>query len=364
MKKLLIATAAMAVVAGAQAQSSVSVYGIVDLGVNSIESKVTGALNESYTTTGNGKGSLSTNRIGFKGTEDLGAGQKANFLFEVETDAADGTLTKATRESWVELASQNAGSVRLGRTTGLAHRVVAGNLASGANNAVGALAYYAAPTSGTSASLDATAANRIHGITNSMVFVDRSITYVSPTMSGVTVSGQYAENRNNDTTVADADRISTRGLSVDYAVGNLSLSAVSQNMNTKSAQGTDDLNKLTAFGATYNFGVAKLYALQGKNKSLNGLTEVQSSESKVTTIGAQLPISAKLNAWVEASDGETNTSSTATSYDRKGYQVGARYSLSKRTDLYAIYGQQQATKRSNDYKYELIGMAAGIRHSF
>jgi predicted porin len=362
MKKLLIAAAAMAVVAGAQAQSSVTVYGIMDLGINSVESKNTGATNESYSTTGQGKGSLSSNRIGFKGTEDLGGGLKANFVFEFENGAATGDLENAQRESWVELADDKMGSLRLGRTTGLAHRVVAGNLASGANNAVGSLAYYSAVT-GTS-TLTNTAANRIHGIGTSQVFVDRAITYVSPTVGGLTVSGQYAEDNTNDTTSADADRVSTQGVSVGYTAGKLTLSAVSTQINTKTASSADTLNKFTAYGATYDFGVAKAYVLNATNKTKNGLTEVQSAKDTVTSVGFQIPLSAKVNAWVEYGDGETDTGTASSSYDRDGYQVGVRYSLSKRTDLYAVYGDQEAKKVSDGAKSTLTGYAAGIRHTF
>ncbi len=363
MKKLLIASAALAMVAGtAQAQSSVTVYGIMDAGINMVESKATGTTTESYSTTGQGKGSLSSNRLGFRGTEDLGGGLKANFTFEVENGAATGDFENAARESWVELADNNMGSLRLGRTTGLAHRVVAGNLASAGNNAVGSLAYYSAVT-GTS-SLDATAANRIHGIGTSQVFVDRAITYVSPTMSGVTVSAQFAEDRVKDNTAADSDRTATQALSIGYNVGKLSLSVVSSEINVKTAANADTKNKFVAYAANYDFGVAKAYILNAQNKSLDGLTEVQSSKSDVTSVGFQIPLSAKVNAWVEYGDGKTQTTSTSTTYDRTGYQVGARYSLSKRTDLYAIYGSQEAKKQSNGDKYTLNGTAAGIRHTF
>ncbi len=369
MKKLLIATAALAMVAGtAQAQSNVSIYGIIDLGVNNIESKATGATTESYSTTGQGKGTLSSNRIGFRGTEDLGGGLRANFQLEYEHGPATGNFEQSQRETWVELADSKMGALRLGRTTGLSHRVIAGNLASGANNAVGSLAYYA-PINGTSGTdqLSATAANRIHGIgasTQSQVFVNRAITYVSPNMSGLTVSGQFAEDRNNDTTAANADRASTAGYSVAYTAGKLSLSAAQQEINAKTEAATDTKNKVTAIGGNYDLGMAKVYALYAKNKTINGLTEAETSKSEVTSVGVQIPVSAKVNAWVEYGDGETRTSSTSTSYDRKGYQVGARYSLSKRTDLYAIYGQQEAKALNNGNKSELTGYAAGIRHSF
>ncbi len=374
MKKLLIASAALAMVAGtAQAQSSnVTIYGIIDLGVNTVEATTTGAAKESYSTTGQGKGSLSSNRIGFRGTEDLGGGLRANFMLEYEHGPATGNFEQSQRETWVELADQKMGSLRLGRTTGLSHRVIAGNLASGGNNMVGSLAYYT-PVNGTAAvttsgseysGLDATAANRIHGIgTNSQVFVNRAITYVSPNVSGFTLSGQYAEDRRNDSTARDADSTRIQGYSVGYVAGKLSLSAASLESVTKTDSSTAVKNKVNTIGGNYDFGVVKAYALYAQNKTLN-IANTEQSKSDVMSVGLQVPVSAKVNAWVEYGDGETKTTDRATSYDRTGYQVGARYSFSKRTDLYAIYGEQDAKKASNGDKSELKGYAVGVRHTF
>ena len=84
MKKLLIATAAFAMVAGtAQAQSSVTVYGILDMGYVS-ESKKTQSATATTDVTGINTGAgLSGNRIGFRGTEDLGGGLTAGFVYEL-----------------------------------------------------------------------------------------------------------------------------------------------------------------------------------------------------------------------------------------------------------------------------------------
>jgi general bacterial porin, GBP family len=76
MKKSLFALAALTAFAGAaQAQSSVTLYGILDTGV---------AYNNNASTAGSSTaavdGILNTSRWGFKGTEDLGGGLKANFV--------------------------------------------------------------------------------------------------------------------------------------------------------------------------------------------------------------------------------------------------------------------------------------------
>jgi len=78
MKKSLFALAAVGAFAGAaQAQSSVSVYGVVDgsFTATTNKSKTTAAGSEVTTNqrnTVNGDGALSTSRLGFRGNEDLG----------------------------------------------------------------------------------------------------------------------------------------------------------------------------------------------------------------------------------------------------------------------------------------------------
>jgi predicted porin len=102
MKKSLIALAALSAFAtAAQAQSSVSVYGILDAGYSASDADVlryVGSSN-SYTKDSRessgvtGVGSESTSRLGFRGTEDLGGGLKANFLFETGLNPATSTIT-------------------------------------------------------------------------------------------------------------------------------------------------------------------------------------------------------------------------------------------------------------------------------
>jgi predicted porin len=106
MKKLLIATAALAMVAGtAQAQSSVTVYGLLDVSTVSTDSNALATNVVTKTTNTGGDGQLSGSRLGFRGTEDLGGGLKANFVAEFgfsPTEANNG-LASGTRLGFVEL---------------------------------------------------------------------------------------------------------------------------------------------------------------------------------------------------------------------------------------------------------------------
>jgi predicted porin len=108
MKKSFLALAALAATAGlAQAQSAVTVYGNIDLGVF----KKTGStLSE---------GRRDNNRLGFKGVEDLGDGLKALFQMEIRYDPDVGTIEGTTRplfqgQSRVGLQG-SFGTLRVGR---------------------------------------------------------------------------------------------------------------------------------------------------------------------------------------------------------------------------------------------------------
>ena len=116
MKKSLLAIAAMTAFAGAaQAQSSVTIYGVLDVGVmgqsnsDMINGSTAGASaplgqgalgnsTKTSTATRNGNafgfmsGGESTSRLGFKGSEDLGGGTKAIFQLEQQFSSDNGSL--------------------------------------------------------------------------------------------------------------------------------------------------------------------------------------------------------------------------------------------------------------------------------
>jgi predicted porin len=111
MKKSIVALAALAsltAVGTAAAQSSVTLYGRMDASIGS--ERV-----DDVSTTKLYSGNLSTSRLGFRGSEDLGGGLKANFQLEAALTLDDGTTGgfKFNRASWVGL-SGGFGAVRAG----------------------------------------------------------------------------------------------------------------------------------------------------------------------------------------------------------------------------------------------------------
>ncbi len=119
MKKSLITLAVLASVTGvAMAQSSVTVYGIVDASLVKVTDKSTELQS----------GTWSGSRVGFRGTEDLGGGLKANFDiqhgFAVDTGKNRTEGSFADRQAWVGL-SGGFGDLKFGNTL-TSHDDVAG----------------------------------------------------------------------------------------------------------------------------------------------------------------------------------------------------------------------------------------------
>ena len=114
MKKSLLALAVLGAYAGvASAQSSVTIFGVVDLSVNQIE-------NGNLKTTSMQSNQLNSNRLGFRGYEDLGGGLGAGFWLEGGMTNENGTGGTRrgfnfARKSTVSLFSQRGGELRLGR---------------------------------------------------------------------------------------------------------------------------------------------------------------------------------------------------------------------------------------------------------
>ncbi len=129
MKKSLVALAALAVAGVASAQSSVTLFGVVDAsisGYSNTSRDLNGAtfLNPFYLNQGSVKVSrrelansgYNSSRLGFRGTEDLGGGLAASFWLEAPISNDDGSQGVATfaRRSTVSL-SGGFGEIRLGR---------------------------------------------------------------------------------------------------------------------------------------------------------------------------------------------------------------------------------------------------------
>jgi predicted porin len=301
MKKTLIALAALASSA-AFAQSSVTVYGLVDAGVfKSIGSDVTQL------------GSATASRVGFRGTEDLGGGLKANFTVENRFNPDTGAQANANAfwhgRSTVGL-SGNFGSVDFGRALPAAFGTAAAADVFGWD--------------GVAQNTVATAAGSPHSRFANGVF------YTSPSLYGFSASVSYGL-KETDARDAASGRLT-------YANGPFSADVAAE----RQANGFN----YRAAGAAYNFGIATANGLIAKGKKLDG------TESDSVVLGLVVPMGAlTLKAsYAQLEVGGVDTVSQI--------GVGARYALSKRTDLYTSFANNSKAAA------EKSGLELGVTHKF
>jgi predicted porin len=401
MKKSLIALAALSAFAtAAQAQSSVTVYGIIDAGYVDSETKLTrGTASAKIEQTGISNSPLQTSRWGLRGTEDLGGGLRAGFQLEagLVTDSSAttaGTSNLGNRPSFLSLSSSSWGEARIGRQDTPIHASFGKFNTGGLNNMPGSI-YSTFGTSLTVGAAD-TLAENINPDSGSVgllsadegaslgryeTTIDKAVTYTTPVINGFQAQIIYS----NETTKLNASTSEAsgsgkaqgkqQGFNISYNLGKLDVgyarherkATVNAGLNTttgaaataSSAESTQE-----AFGASYDFGVVKAFAQHFKMKN-----ETQAGtlfKNDATEVGVRAPISGtKVTLWASYLEGK-NEFNSANKFDRTGYQVGALYALSKRTNLYGIYGDQELKGKSNlqGTKLEQTAYSVGLRHTF
>jgi predicted porin len=374
MKKSLLALAAMGAFVGtAHAQSSVSVYGIMDTGYSQVKNKTAAQVETTTTGVGLLRG-LATSRLGFRGTEDIGGGLTAGFQMEGGVDTTSGTAAFAfDRHQFLTLSSKSAGTLLIGRTDALVKTVFDAFDAGYSNNLIGA--YDGMGTSAT----DLTTNNR-QGQRDSV------IRYTSPAMGGVNVLADFLQNNVgvvNAAGVSTGDTQTASGYSIAlrYAQGPIAAQIAHRNAKTKNmatAAGTANLTGIgtlgaaavvaaesdalnTSFGASYNFGPAMVMANYFDQADVNKLNNTEVKE-RAYAFGVRVPVTKTATLFASYTKGDS-TSATNVTADFSGMQFGAVYDLSKRTSAYGIYG---GAKKQQTGSGEAVGsgLAAGIRHTF
>jgi general bacterial porin, GBP family len=390
MKKTLLAAALLAGFAGAaSAQSSVTLYGIVDVGILSQTLK-TGDNdpkgNQTSNQTGMASGQQSGSRWGLKGVEDLGNGLSANFVYESSVSVNSGSSSGFTRQSTLGLVGKSWGSIDLGR------RTTPGTVAFSGIDPFGS-------SFGTSA-IDSSMGSAFSRLSNMVM-------YTSPSMNGFMGSIGYSFDSGANTarmpnSALYADRTSrygsmtkTRAISIGlrYANGPLLIAGLyDQYMpaayKTTAANAPDFTDAATVkqwnIGATYDLKVAKLHAAYGQN--IDGIIEgsnvisnftdggdtnsaggVLSSKGARTTswmLGVSAPVGASgkvFASWQQMAPGGTFKTAAVTSTQNVG-SIGYTYSMSKRTNLYGYYSYMSNAGMLTGAQSNSLGV--GIRHIF
>ena len=338
MKKSLIALAVLAASSAVCAQSTVTIYGLLDVNLNSTKTS-------NVTQTKIDSAGIQTSRFGFKGSEDIGGGLKVNFKlesgFRLDTGAIpnNGPTNSSlfSRQSWAGV-SGNFGEVQLGKMWTPFDDL----------QGLGAAAF--------NANIFAPAAY----VWQSNNYNDRpgnSIYYATPSYSGFSGAVMYSLGENKTTTTSAGNVTSFR---IGYEGGPV---AVGLGYQTEKASGAvANATKFTQVNASYDLGVAKLLAAYGNVKDATGVPKTTEYQ-----FGADFPVSSALTlsaGYATSKDtGLTVVAPVGSEIKRTGFAVGALYALSKRTNLYAGLNNSKTTQSGvADAKTNVY--AAGIRHTF
>ena len=320
----------------ASAQSSVTLYGVMDANVRHVE---TGSLSMTRQEPDGNRGS----RFGLRGEEAISGDLKAAFTLESavkpDTGAAGSATAFWSRRSTVSLVSSSLGELRTGRDTTPAWNNITEYDHFGTG--IGSLVKLLVPP--------AVHASEIFGRR-----IDNTVSYFLPS----TLGGLYGQVQ-----VAPGEGVATgksSGLRLGYARGVFNVGIAYTAIDVAGGKWKQD-----HAGASYDLGVAKLLAQYAVTRSTVGA----GTEQKVWELGAVVPVGAagslKLG-YARASGYAQATKPT----------VGYVHDLSKRTALYTTFTQIRNRNSKAAYAVESgpaavagqrqtsTGYEVGIRHAF
>ena len=376
MKKSLLAAALLAGFAGAaSAQSSVTLYGVLDGGLR--YSKVSLANGSGYSNFGAAYGTQSGNRFGMRGVESLGNGNNAIFQIESGFNGGSGAGDASrlfNRASWLGLSNKAWGDVRLGRMTNITSDWMVGGID---------------PFQAGFAQM-----NMGHAFTSgNTVRMDNLLMYRTPVMSGVQAGVGYSFatglSSNGGTTgynfsSANNTRAITAGLK--YANGPFYAAATYERVaaaetSTMTGKSVNAWN----IGASYDFKVVKVAA--GYSQTRDGFWAGSGAGGTGATIaavpngtgalvfapsvgynsyivGATIPVNAVsrvLLSWTMIVP-NTNMQDAYNASNQNSLNLGYTYDFTKRTNLYTYVGQTANYATVDTAKSTVVGV--GIRHMF
>ena len=336
MKKSLLALAVLGAFAGvASAQTSVTIYGSFDAGVRNLSN--TNAGGESRLTMGSA-GTYNSNRIGFRGVEDLGGGMNARFVLENGFNSGTGAMAGDLfgRSAYVGVGGA-WGAIDLGRQYTVAFKTI------------GAYDPFAYKYTGIAPAVLAAAGVRY----------SNDIQYTSAFSKAITVRAEYALGE----VAGNTSTGSAHALGVSYNDGTLALGTA---FTKRNIAGRDN-NHYTVGGA-YKFGAAKLFAAYTQEKQA---TVSVPSYTKFAWAGIAYDITPQIQATYAYYQTKVEAGLLGGANGKKDLNmIGATYALSKRTNFYAemdlakMSGVLRVAPASLTPQNEQTGVSIGLNHLF
>ena len=338
MKKSLVALAVLGAFAGtASAQSSVTIYGVVDMSL--AKTNNTGAgfapnpgapANNAYTLQ-----QSTTSRLGFRGTEDMGGGLSAQFQiehrFNPDTGAQNSAAAFWNGRSFVQLTSAGVGSVYLGREYNPSFWIQLKSDPFG-NDGVGTPTI--AMTYAGFQAVDPFAGNGAR--------TSNTIGFKSASFGGLTAQAAVSLSEGSQ----QGREI---GFNVEYTAGPLYAGFGYEKVSLDGNGANDGIGMMNA-AVHYDLGVVKLMGYYGRSKT--GVRGANTNHDWMLSASAPLGgglVKVMYNKYDPRFANNTRTK----------LGLGYNYPLSKRTNLYADMGLARADGLKNNNAF-----AFGVRHYF
>jgi predicted porin len=375
MKKTLLAAALLgSFAASAFAAPSVTLYGIIDTGLNYTHYRADDGKTASTDTFSMASGQSSGSRWGLRGDEKIGS-VTVGFNLENGFNSDDGTETMSRlfgREASVHVAGKY-GTLYAGRE---------GKLISTAGAA--AMGGIFSPFS----VLWGDAGIKAQTGTD-WGRIDNSLTYVSPSFSGLEIRAQYSfkndGTKTGDENSSDVDRYAALGVSYKNGPAQFGLIGdYSMWKNVAKATENVDNGFSVIAGGNYDFKAVRVYGqvnyfnnqstLVNSVGGLDKFTATTSTTDKKgnlgyegwgISLGATAPaFGGTVIAGVSYRDAEEVQGDNE--YKRWEAALGYTYAFSKRTNAYAgvTYAQQKAEMKDKDQTPSAVGVMAGLVHKF
>ncbi|HEV2612451.1 MAG TPA: porin [Noviherbaspirillum sp.] len=339
MKKSLLALAVLGAFAGAaQAQSAVTIYGSFDGGVRHVTD--VNAAGDSRTTMGS-TGTFNSNRLGFRGVEDLGGGLKARFTLEAGFNTGTGGLDTPTAAGAPSVLFNRTAAVGLGGNWGF---IDLGRQYTNAFLTIAAYDPFVYKFPGIAQAVPATAGVRYNN----------DIKYTG-TFGPVTARAEYALGE-----VAGSVRTgSARSISANYSSGPIAAGAA---YTLRDVAGFD--NDHWTVGGAYKFGPARVsigYANEQQDVAVGADTE-----TKFAWVGLNYAITPAIELTYAYYRNRRDAAAAAAEGEKDLHMLAATYALSKRTNLYAEFdtAKNEGVFRAAPNQSRQRGISIGVNHLF
>jgi predicted porin len=382
--KLAVLTAAMGLSFAATAQSSVTLYGILDAGIRYQTVSLQGASASNF---GAAYGVQSGNRFGLRGVEDIGNGNRVTFVLESGFNLGNGTSDQSNRlfgrQAYLGVENNAWGLARIGRQYNLA------------SDYFGAVDPFSQGFGQANIGAAFGAANTLR--------MSNAIKYQSPLMSGFRAGAAYSFANGMSNTAIDGTTTAAGSTAYNFETNNnvrqLSLGANYTNGPVYAALSYDKIYAPTSsisasnpsswnLGGAYDLKVAKLSAAYGQTRggyilgqgngatgaglNLNGNPSNNTGEVifdqnmgyNSYLLGATVPVnttSRVMVSWTLLTP-NTNMKDTYNAQNQSAYNLGYTYDFTKRTNAYAYVSYMDNLATVDTAKSTVVGV--GLRHQF